>query len=94
MNTSVRCYQRSGTAESFVNTFKRDYLTRMDLHGAREVLEQLPAAFQHLNELHLLFSGKCTRCKSSGQRAVWVDKVLIANSAEPRREYEGRYHLD
>lgn len=81
-------------AESFVNTFKRDYLTRMELRGAREVLEQLPAAFEHLNELHALFAGKCNRCESSGQRAVGVDQVLIANRAEPRREYEGRYHLD
>ena len=81
-------------AESFVNTFKRDYLTRMDLRGVREVLEQLPAAFEHLNELHPFFAGKCTRCESSGQRAAGVDQVLIANRAEPRREYAGRYQLD
>ena len=39
-------------AESFVNTFKRDYVGRMDLSNASTVLEQLPAAFEHFNEIH------------------------------------------
>ena len=41
-----------GMAESFVNTFKRDYVARMDLSDARTVLAQLPAAFEHFNEAH------------------------------------------
>ncbi|MEO7851384.1 MAG: integrase core domain-containing protein, partial [Rubrivivax sp.] len=32
--------------------FKRDYVSRMDLSDARTVLAQLPAAFEHFNEVH------------------------------------------
>ncbi len=39
-------------AESLVNTFKRDYVARMDLREARTVLAQLLAAFVHFNEVH------------------------------------------
>ncbi|OBY86645.1 hypothetical protein ACM14_04125 [Delftia sp. JD2] len=39
-------------AESFVNTFKRDYVARMDLSDAQTVLAQPPAAFEHFNEVH------------------------------------------
>jgi hypothetical protein len=34
-----------GTAESFVNTFKHDYVSRMHCSTAARMLEQLPAAF-------------------------------------------------
>lgn len=39
-------------AESFVHTFKRDYVARMDLRDAQTVMAQLPAAFEHFNEVH------------------------------------------
>jgi len=39
-------------AESFVNTFKRDYVSRMDLMDATTVMPQLPAAFEHFNSVH------------------------------------------
>ena len=52
INTPVCSPQSNGMAESFVNTFKRDYVARMDLRDARTVLEQLPAAFEHFNEVH------------------------------------------
>ena len=38
-------------AESFVNTFKRDYVSRMDLSDALSVFVQLPAAFEHFIEV-------------------------------------------
>jgi len=44
--------QSNGMAESFVNTFKRDYVARMDRRDAQTVLAQLPAAFEHFNEAH------------------------------------------
>lgn len=52
INTLVCGPQSNGMAESFVNTFKRDYMSRMDLHDAPTVLAQLPGAFEHFNEIH------------------------------------------
>lgn len=52
INTPVCSPQSNGMAESFVNTFKRDYVARMDLRDAQTVLAQLPAAFEHFNERH------------------------------------------
>jgi transposase InsO family protein len=52
VNTPVRSPQSNGMAESFVNTFKRDYVSRMDLIDARTVMAQLPAAFEHFNAMH------------------------------------------
>lgn len=52
INTPVCSPQSNGIAESFVNTFKRDYVARMDLRDAKTVLAQLSAAFEHFNEVH------------------------------------------
>ena len=52
INTAVCSPQSNSMAESFVNTFKRDYVNRMDLSDARTVLAQLPAAFEHFDEVH------------------------------------------
>lgn len=52
VNTPVCSPQSNGMAESFVNTFKRNYVARMDLRDAATVLAQLPAAFEHFNEVH------------------------------------------
>lgn len=52
INTPVCSPQSNGMAESFVNTFRRDYLSRMDLTDAKTVMAQLPAAFEHFNEVH------------------------------------------
>ena len=48
VNTPVCSPQSNGMAESFVNTFRRDYLSRMDLRDAPSVLAQLPAASRAL----------------------------------------------
>ena len=45
INTPVCSPQSNGMAESFVNTFKRDYVARMDLRDVKTVLAQLSAAF-------------------------------------------------
>jgi transposase InsO family protein len=42
----------NGIAESFVNTFRRDYVSRMDLSEPATVLAQLPAALEHFNEVY------------------------------------------
>ncbi|MPM10839.1 IS3 family transposase ISPa56 [bioreactor metagenome] len=52
INTPVCSPQSNGIAESFVNTFKRDYMSRMDLRDACTVLAQLAGAFEHFNEIH------------------------------------------
>lgn len=52
INTPVCSPQSNGMAESFVNTFKRDYVSRMNLTDAQIVMAQLPAAFEHFNEVH------------------------------------------
>lgn len=41
----------SGMAESFVNTFTRHCVSRMDLSDAQIVVAQLPAASEHFNEV-------------------------------------------
>ena len=52
INTPVCSPQSNGMAESFVNTFRRDYESRMDLADAPTVLAQLAAAFEHFNDVH------------------------------------------
>ena len=52
INTPVCSPQSNGMAESFVNTFKRDYVSRMDLADARTVMAQMGAAFEHFNDVH------------------------------------------
>lgn len=52
INTPVCSPQSNGMAESFVNTFKRDYVSHMDRTDAATVLAQLQAAFEHFNEVH------------------------------------------
>jgi putative transposase len=52
ITTPVCSPQSNGMAESFVNTFRRDYLSRMDLVDAATVLSQLSPAFEHFNEIH------------------------------------------
>ena len=52
IHTPVCSPQSNGMAESFVNTFKRDYVSLMDRSNAEAVLAQLPDAFTHFNEVH------------------------------------------
>ena len=57
--------------QSFVNTFRRDYVSRMDLSDALTVMRQLPAAFEHFNEVHPHSSLKM---KSPRQFRQWQAK--------------------
>jgi transposase InsO family protein len=44
--------ESNGMAESFVKTFKRDYVHMNPLHDAHSVLEKIPFWFQDYNEYH------------------------------------------
>jgi putative transposase len=50
--TPVRSPQSNGMAESFVKTFKRDYVYVHDRPDAQSVLTQLPRWFEDYNEIH------------------------------------------
>jgi putative transposase len=75
INTPVCSPQSNGMAESFVNTFKRDYVARMDLRDARTALAQLPVAFEHFNEVHPSPRPFC-RLNSRGKRISTTDMAL------------------
>jgi putative transposase len=51
LTTAINSPQSNGMAESFVKTFKRDYVTRMDRRDDPAVMRQLRAAFEHYNEV-------------------------------------------
>jgi len=44
--------ESNGMAESFIKTFKRDYVHMHPLYDARSVMEQLPRWFEDYNEYH------------------------------------------
>lgn len=50
--TAINSPQSNGMAESFVKTFKRDYVAHMDRRDAVTLMQQLPAAFEHYNSVH------------------------------------------
>lgn len=50
IRTPVCSPRGNGVAESFINTFKRDYVARTDLSDAARVLAQLTASFEHFNK--------------------------------------------
>jgi putative transposase len=52
VRTPIESPQSNGMAESFVKTFKRDYVAFGDLTDAKTALEQLPKWFEHYNSLH------------------------------------------
>ena len=52
LTTAIRSPQSNGMAESFVKSFKRDYVATMDRRNAKTVMLQLEAAFAHYNEVH------------------------------------------
>lgn len=52
LTTAIASPQSNGMAESFVKTFRRDYVERMNRTDAITVMRQLPAAFEHYNTVH------------------------------------------
>ena len=82
VNTPVCSPQSNGMAESFVNTFKRDYVSRMDLADARTVMEQMAAAFEHFNEVHphsalkMKSPRECRQHRAAQQRLAQIEQTL------------------
>lgn len=58
ISTSACSTQSNGTPKSFVNTLKRDYISRMVVSNAATLLAQLLAAFEHFSELDPRSSSK------------------------------------
>jgi putative transposase len=52
LTTAINSPQSNGMAESFVKTFKRDYVATMDRRDGPTVMRQLGPAFAHYNEVH------------------------------------------
>jgi putative transposase len=70
INTPVCSPQSNGMAESFVNTFRRDYVSRMDLSDAPTVMAQVPAAFKHFNEIQMKSLREFRRLQAAQARQV------------------------
>ena len=51
VNMPVCNLQSNGLAESFVTTFKRGYVSRVDLTDAMTVMAQMATPFEHFNEV-------------------------------------------
>ena len=52
LTTAICSPQSNGMAESFVKTFKRDYVAFGDLSDARTVMAQFPKWFENYNDVH------------------------------------------
>src|SRR5450830_104729 len=97
VNTPVCSPQSNGMAESFVKTFRRDSVSRMDLSDATRVLAQLPAAFEHFNEVHPHSGLKFAHRVNSGNIAsAWASQTArrsIANRPCPVIRGQFQSHL-
>ena len=74
VNTPVCSPQSNGMAESFVNTFKRDYVGQMDLADARTVMAQMATAFEHFNEVH---PHSALKMRSAGRTHRFSTSALV-----------------
>lgn len=92
INTLVCSPQSNRMADSFVNTFQRDYVARMNLRDARTVLAQLPEVFEHFNEVHPHSSLSMRSPREfRRQQAGGADQRFVANRAG--RGKQGQHHL-
>ena len=72
--TPYRSPESNGMAESFVNTFKRDYVHVNPLHDARSVMERLPDWFRDYNENHPHKGLKMMSPKAFRERQVKLEE--------------------
>jgi len=69
--TPVQSPESNGMAESFIKTFKRDYVHINPLHDARSVMEQLPIWFEDYNNSH---PHKALKMKSPREYREFLNK--------------------
>lgn len=70
--TPVQSPESNGMAESFIKTFKRDYVHINPLHDARSVMEQLPTWFEDYNTSH---PHKALKMRSPREYREFVNKL-------------------
>jgi putative transposase len=86
VNTPACSPQSNGVAESFVNTFKRDYVGRMDVADARAVEAQIGAAFEHFNEVHPHVALKMRSPREFRQHRAAQQRSAQIEQAPPREQ--------
>lgn len=65
-----------------MNTFKRDYVSRVDLANSRGVLAQMAAPFDHFNEVHphsaltMKSPRESRQHRAAQQRLVQIEQTL------------------
>jgi putative transposase len=70
--TPVQSPESNGMAESFIKTFKRDYVHINPLHDARSVMEQLPTWFEDYNNSH---PHKALKMRSPREHREFLNKL-------------------
>ena len=70
--TPVHSPESNGMAESFIKTFKRDYVHINPLNNARTVMNQLPKWFEDYNDFH---PHKALKMKSPREHREFLNKL-------------------
>jgi len=71
--TPVQSPESNGMAESFIKTFKRDYVHIKPLNNARTVMEQLPRWFEDYNNSH---PHKALKMRSPREYREFINKFV------------------
>jgi putative transposase len=79
--TPVQSPESNGMAESFIKTFKRDYVHIKPLHNARTVMEQLPTWFEDFNNSH---PHKALKMRSPREYREFLNKLSGLIGATPQ----------
>ncbi len=84
--------ESNGMAESFVKTFKRDYVFMNPLHNAKSVLEKIPEWFQDYNECHPHKGMKMKSPREYRRSQLKLEQCPVKTGATPVIQYYGYYN--